>query len=350
MNRSNSTAGDSLGRGPYIILGLIETICFSVGTPGSVIILSYFIHKILRTREKSASTLLFTCISFVDIVISLQSFSMAVTSFNFGKEMLFANKLHCHLWGWSDSINDIMSILLIAILSVARTVSLAFPFYKVRRIHVIIPAAVLLVLVTFQFSCPFFFGEKPGYEFGGYDCEVYLSRVFNNNSFWYKFYQRMIAFGCHLAPFIVICISCCVSVYELRADNATLGNSASAAGKIKRDATITILILTVGYISLNLPMICWQIILFHYPKFLYLKVGKYIQLVDLIVQIILVHLNSLFNIFVYFYRMKDLRDHTKRLFCGAKEELFTQSLNISRRVTVSNIPQYETGLNSGTII
>ena len=281
-------------------------VCFVIGSPGSLIVLIYFI-----TKKKSVSTCLYVCISFVDLLISLMALAPAVSHFYQGSYMMFANKLHCHLWGYFWVTCARMSVMLIAVLSIARTVALALPFYRVKKVHVIVPVVVLSLILLVVSSSSFYLGKKRGmyYAQRTAKCQFNPADVVGESKTSFVFFLMLIPI---LLPFFTILISCCLSVYSLRSRRRF--DHGYDQGTEKRDATVTIVLLTVGYIVFNAPLVLWGIIwMLEGEPILKILVGYFgdnitnYQVIFSFLQVNTVQLNSVFNVAVYFWRMQGLR-------------------------------------------
>ena len=322
---SNKTAAED-PKWVYIAFGLVETACVIIGAPGSAIILSYFILK-LKSKDRSASTFLYIWISLVDFIICLLNFVSAISDFNLGEAVLFENTYFCNITGFLWNISKCMSVFMIAVLSIARTVSITFPFLKVTRIHVAIPVIIYLLILVIQSSLPFVFITDLGtgsYIYNNEFCIFYIDQVFEYKTVPYQIFYNWVTFGTILLPFCIILTSCCVTVYQLRAAESEIRNAEGE--KTKREATITIVMLTGIYIAFNtLPCFLWIIILPWMPK----DGGEWVEKIfgdnNLIYVKLLtftsIGLNSLFNVVVYFCRLKGLRQHVRDMIRSTKELL-----------------------------
>ena len=84
-----------------ILFGIIELFIFTLGVPGSMIVLSYFI---LKSKEKTASTLLYALISTLDLTICVLCLTMAITDLT-GEAVMFGSTFYCHVWGYLWDVN-----------------------------------------------------------------------------------------------------------------------------------------------------------------------------------------------------------------------------------------------------
>ena len=325
---SNKTAAED-PKWVNIAFGLVETTCVIIGAPGSAIILSYFILK-LKSKDKSASTFLYIWISLVDFIICLLNFASAVSDFNLGEAALFGNTYFCNITGFLWNISKCMSVFMIAVLSIARTVSITFPFLKVTRIHVAIPVIIYLFILVIQSSLPFVFITDLGtgsYIYVSEFCSFYLDQVFEYKTVPYQILYNWVTFGTVLLPFTIILTSCCVTVYQLRAAGSEIRNAEGE--KTKREATITIVMLTGIYIAFNTPLcFIWMISLPWMPvdedEWVVKIFGDNLQIFFYTLKFIgstSIGLNSLFNVVVYFCRLKGLRQHVRDMIRSTKELL-----------------------------
>ena len=312
----------------YIAFGLVETACVIIGAPGSAIILSYFILK-LKSKDRSASTFLYIWISLMDLIISLLNFVSAISDFNLGEAAMLGNAHSCNIAGFLWTISRHMSVFMIGVLSIARTVSITFPFLKVTRFHVAIPVVIYFCILVIQSSLPFVFITDLGtggytYLVGHSYCSFRIHQVFYPESLPYQIFSNWVTFGNKLLPLPVIVISCCVTVYQLRAAGSEIRNAEGE--KTKREATITIVMLTGIYIALNIPLcLVWFIGLSWVTEdgwgwLRNMFGGNFVTYFKLIA-FTSIGLNSLFNVVVYFCRLKGLRQHVRDMIRSTKELL-----------------------------
>ena len=316
-------------RTAFISIGLLETSCFIFGTPLSAIILSHFILK--SKGDKSASTFLHTWINLAGVLICLLNFATAISDFNYGEAMIFANKHFCNISGFLWIVSKDMYTFLITVLSIARTTSLTFPFFKVKRRYVGIPVIVYLLVLVLQSSLPFFLTTGEASPTDDYNyvrnltlCTYSIDDVFNYNSTLSYTYDYGISLG-YITQLLIVVISCCVTVYQLRAGRSELQNT--EGGKKKREATITILILTGIYVVFETPKcVMWVQYLPGVPSTIQdatLKIlgDYYWTSFYKLKSFTSIGLNSVCNIVVYFWRMRDLRQYVINLLRKIRERM-----------------------------
>ena len=300
----------------YIIFGLVETLCFLIGAPGSAIIMSYFIVK---TKDGSASEFLNVCISFTDLVICLLTLSSAVSDFSYGDPVVFSNGTYCGIWGFLWNVSSKMSIFTIAVLSIARTLCVVVPFLGLRRRHIAIPVLIYFLIMVFQSSTPFIFTAKGAQ--GGYFyeksytlCGFYIGEVFDIGTVEFQVFQYWVSYVNLLLPLPVIAISCCITVYSLKCAGSVLirreSRRNSEGGKFKHEATITVLILTFIYLAFNTPICLFWILLLH-TTVLHSVLPANEFTVDKVIFFNSIGLRSLCNVVAYFCRIRGLREYTR---------------------------------------
>ena len=306
-----------------LAFGVLETVSFIIGVPGSAIILTYFVSK---SKDKSVSTFLYIWISSTDLILCLLTFASAVSDFKSGEAAMFGNKYFCNITGFLWGILAKMSIFLIAVLSIARTISITFPFFKVKRLQVAILVSLYLSILVFEYSLPFIFNTKdaPGgyyYMATSAKCRISISQIFDKASvpFWILYYWT--TFGNLLLPLPVVIISCCVTVYQLRDSGSEVPKN--EGGNIKKEATITVLILTGIYIVFNAPL-CLHWILHRFSSKNYNHTeqgvfGKYHSIYLRAIKFNSIEMNSVCNVVVYFCRMKDLRQYVRNMVRNIRE-------------------------------
>ena len=288
-----------------IVFSIIETICFVIGVPGSAIVLAYFL---LKFKDKSVSTLLYLGICFTDLLICLLTFPSALSGYTLGSAAWFNNKHFCNAWALIWFVSSKMSIFMIAVLSIARTVAVSFPLrVRLRRVHVAIPLLVYIVILIIQYTLPFLCGTRVGYSYFEEHnvCNYNWTDVFEYNSWQYWALRGWTTVVYHFLPLIAIVVSFGMTVNKLRKETIIQGGEDK-----KREATVTIVILTIIYILFNLPLVACgffiAVVLGDNLETLVetFTVGKIVKFLFLNS----VGMNSVCNVLVYFYRVKGVRE------------------------------------------
>ena len=78
--------------------------------------------------------------------------------------MLFSSPVVCTMHGILWNIAPRMSVFLIAVLSISRTISLLFPFRRIKRQHVLTPVVLYMIIQVVQSTLPYWFGAVYKYK------------------------------------------------------------------------------------------------------------------------------------------------------------------------------------------
>lgn len=224
---------------------------------GSAIVLSYFL---LKSKDRTASTFLYIWICSTDLIICTLTFPSALSDYNSGAAVWFNNKHFCNIWAFVWFVSSKMSIFMIAVLSIARAVAVLFPLrVKLRRIHIAIPLSVYLLILLVQYTLPFVCGARAGYSYFTEHnmCNYHWADVFEYGSWQYWALRYWTTVVYHFVPLLAILLSFGLTVNKLRKKNI---RSTAGEGK-KREATMTIVILTIIYIVFNVPLAVCGIII-----------------------------------------------------------------------------------------
>ena len=131
---------------------LVTTSIFGVFS--NCIALKYF-----SGQRREISNIIYMSIVFVDVINSLLMFSPGVSYFKERQPFIMKYQWICNLWGIFFHITSRLSVFLVAALSLSRTVSLMFPFTRIRKIHVLIPVGVYILLLVGPALFPFYYGR-----------------------------------------------------------------------------------------------------------------------------------------------------------------------------------------------
>ena len=110
-----------------LFLGLILLLCALVGIPGNILGAFFFSSK----TRKDLVTSLYIVICAIDSVTALAHLPVAIALFRGRKPGVFNEYLFCALWEVVYTVLQKMSIFLVLLLSISRTVAIVKPFYKI---------------------------------------------------------------------------------------------------------------------------------------------------------------------------------------------------------------------------
>ena len=104
-------------------------LCFLIGFPGNCVSLTYFI----RTQKRNLPTLLYITACCIDIVSCVIHLPVTANLLNKRNPGLLGNEVFCMIWRPMLIIAQMISMFVVMMLSVTRTIVILFPFYKIRK-------------------------------------------------------------------------------------------------------------------------------------------------------------------------------------------------------------------------
>ena len=231
-----------------------------------------------------------------------------VSSFRDGHVSLFAQSTLCYVWAvlWEISIR--MSIFLIGVMSIARTVALVQPLHAPRKHHLMIPVGLYFILLMIQETVPLFMDATSEYYENFAVCGLEMKDIIGDSPVCVKIYNFFTIDLEFITPLFVIIVSSIVSTVQLM-------KKSTQSNKYKHEeATKTILILALVYIIFNIPY-CTVYILRSISMWSDRKIKPILgnmspPLKYLVYSFILTHtmaLNSMINPMIYFCRLPQLR-------------------------------------------
>ena len=251
-----------------VIFGVLELISGVCGGLLNIVCLPYFMRGKLNI-----SNTLYILIIITDIVICCYCIPTGVSLLNGRQPTWLADDVICTLTGILSTVAPRLSVFLVAILSIARAVSLWIPFYKQRLCHYG-GALLTYFIVTFIFATlPFHYfnlSVSQNVTLGYYyletqgECGFNIRFLKHLNTTWYIVASYGIIVIPWLIPAIIVIISSCISTYSLirfivpgrSYRSGSLGSQESRRlRQTSASATQTILIFTLVYIIFNVP--CW---------------------------------------------------------------------------------------------
>ncbi|KAL5253139.1 hypothetical protein ACHWQZ_G015789 [Mnemiopsis leidyi] len=301
------------GRGTHFLFGCLTVIFFLIGVPGGTISLLYF----LRKKNKTINTHLFILINITDISICLLMVFVGISHFAHGDSLIFGNSTFCNLWAMFWQIAIRVSVFLVGMLSITRVISILKPIYIISVTKVLLPIAVYAIFISVQSTVPLWLNSK-------YNFRPSLSRCTWNSTEYLKcsagdtIYSTLHMLVEWSLPVIPVLVSCIVLVYKLQCKvmlkMPTAGHRNSVTsntGLIKRESTITIVILTAVYLVCSTSSA-----IFHFGYYFdyLLNCGEETRFADELDPVVLtllttfaIPLNSTLNTIIYFCRIRDLR-------------------------------------------
>ena len=315
---------------------------FLFGSLGSLISLLYFTRRF--THKPASSTLLFVLMNLTDATTCFLVLFIGISDLP-GHHGLFSSpSVFCDVWGVAWYVAARMSIFLVAVLSISRTYMVLVPLAVVDLWVVLLPSLVYLTLMVLQQTLVFWWGVRYVYEPDSGHCSVDPYELLSQlpvEEDQIGLYMKILFFVFvpleNIAPWIVIVISCVLTISAIRQSchqqegllkrtlrrilprgflarrtRAVLTSSAQSHTR-KRNATVTVLLLTVTYLIFN----TYAIAIFSLDMveiFSDESIRIYSRISDrnrhallVLAWVYSVALNSTCNIVVYFVRLPNLR-------------------------------------------
>ena len=283
-----------------ISIGVLLITCFLLGTLGNSLALGYFI-----SRQRTTSNILYLSIVSVDLVSVFLLLSPALSHFSHRDSLLLSYPLFCNLWGVFFFISSRLSVFLVAVLSISRTISLLSPFSPSRRRYVLTPVFVYTLLLLLLSSLPYLHHDSYTYTkslvFCGWDIP--------SSHFFLIFFSVFVLLN--ILPFFPIVISCALSFYELSRRSLSAGYTNRERGEERRFTSTTIVIITLVYLVLNLPVVIYSLL------FITGTILVFSNYFTVFVFVYNVGFNATVNPVVYLFRFRGFRKYMGLLKKGS---------------------------------
>jgi len=304
-------------------IALILTLCTLVGLPGNIVSLLYF----NSVKHKNFSNLIYTIVCNIDVCTCVVQIPVMIALFNARRPGVFGETIFCKGWSVAFYYLQQMSMFLVMLLSVSRSIKLIFLQHKIKRKYLIFSFLLYSGLFAIRFIIVLIFEKDDNtfmYRFTDiyclYDVEAeplsYIDQLIHS-----------IGVGC---PPIITTISFTAFLFLLFRNGQI-----SKTNKKKHQAAVTMGIFTILHLACNLPCflnnILWFITELEYsddwPEPFY---GSKFMLYYswLISDVVSMVLNATLNPVLYFYRMKSLRDWVNAIIHGNRA---TESTDLSLR-------------------
>ena len=223
------------------ILGILCVFTLVFGNVGNILALRYFIKK-----KRDIPTIIYTCVVFVDLNISVLILPVGISLFNARNPVLFNNRVFCNAWALAWLALGRMSVFLGALLSISRVYVLTFPFRRINRnvILVLIPAGFVFHLVGG--TIPFWWNSRQYYHSCVASCLAFGGDSMPQVAI--KATQVFDYLGIQL-PVPVVIVTFIALVYQLQPKESTVTRTDSR-GEVddsRKRATVTVTLLTGEY-------------------------------------------------------------------------------------------------------
>ena len=272
----------------------------------------------------------------VDITVSILvlPISLPYILYNRYGWLLEDSTAFCATWGMLWYVFAAMTIFLVAMLSISRTIQIVCPFRNLKKKIVIGVIAGYLLLLLLQSTIPLWVGETYIYEYSTTVHCTWRNTILNGTSL-YRPYTQIIFFENYF-PIFPIIISCVLTIRSLkRSDN-------NALNRANREVTVTIILFTVLYMLCNLPPVAMHLLTIigqNYNVYLMSWDQPYWYFFKFYT-ILLVPINSALNPLLYMWRMRKMRESTHTLFrrCArVANEKIGSPLSAARKISMTAV-------------
>ena len=310
-----------------VVLGTITLLCFLIGAPGNLLATIYFVQEHLtntRNLKKLYFTELYMCMTTVDFILTVTLFPIFENYFTLNRNgQLFHNSGFCIVWGAFWEIAPCISVFLVGILSISRMLILVKPMQALNPKHLrCIIGGYSLYHVIIRMTL-WFVDDKPT------DTDkIYYTKTtgycyfYPQNDVLWKFnaYHAGVVLGLVIIPIALSFFTSLLKLRESTSSSATGANSFSRTAQ--RQASVTIVIVTLVYLVCNLPVFLNYTYYTHiimtdnedYDKYYSVYSGSFWgHYVWNLSYCVLVALNAMANPVVFYLRMKPFRDFVKAI-------------------------------------
>ena len=288
------------------LLAVILTLCTAVGLPGNIITLLYF----YSAKRKDFSSLMYTIVCGIDICTCIVHLPVMVGLYSGRRAGLFEKTIFCVAWSVVFYYLQRMSMFLVMLLSLSRSIKLIFLQYKIRKKYLIASFFLYTLYTAFwNVVVELFGGKNKYYAYSNIAGFCYYDIAEEPFSFIEQL-VRTLTIG---IPTTITTISFIVFVIKLHISQK---NQVSRMNKKKYQAAVTMAIFTTLFLVCNLPCflnnILWFILklLDEQPNKIYGNTFMFFYS-WLISDIVCTVLNAALNPVLYFYRIKHVREWSK---------------------------------------
>ena len=143
-------------------------ICLVIGLPGNALSLVYFI----KTRSRNLPNLLYMTVCSVDMVTCLIHVPVTINLLNKRDPGLLGNEYFCGVWYFTLLIVQQLSVFVVMVISITRTIVITFPFYQINK-NLVFTSILVTFLYHTIWTAVRFLGGQYYYSKGFGYCDFY---------------------------------------------------------------------------------------------------------------------------------------------------------------------------------
>ena len=274
-----------------ITYGTICIFCFTIGFPANILSFIFF-HK--KSNDLPCTLYKFNAIN--DSIICFITVSMAHPFLNERSPgFVNSNSVTCLLLSYLWIMSMRLSIYLVIVITLSRSLALVFPFRKVPLVPILVSIIIYGIFVIGQYFVSQIVGKV---DYGYFSDDASCSFMFTDNSrsiFW-----EVVMTISYIIPVFVVLIFTSISGYFIMRKKSIVQSGNTSLMEARRKATITLVIFASIYLFFNSPIAVYFIIQTIDASILYWNNSSYF---DTFIISISVALNATINPFLYMWRM-----------------------------------------------
>ena len=143
-------------------------ICLVIGLPGNALSLVYFI----KTRSRNLPNILYMTVCCVDMITCLIHVPVTINLLNKREPGLLGDEYFCGVWHFTLLIVQQLSVFVVMVISITRTIVITFPFYQVNK-HLVLTSILVTFLYHTFWTAVRFQGGQYYYSKGFGYCDFY---------------------------------------------------------------------------------------------------------------------------------------------------------------------------------
>ena len=234
------------------LLATTLALCLIIGLPGNIASFVYF----YSTVKKDFASLIYTMVCGIDVCSCVVHVPVTIALYNGRRAGLFADKLFCVSWSVLFYFLQRMSMFLVMLMSVSRSVKIVFIHYKIKRNLLIISFIVYTFFIAiWEVLIVIFGGKNMFYSYNSIDAYCYYE--IEGRPFSY-IDQLISAFTIGIPP-IITTIS--FTVFIIRLKMSTKGQNLKRNNQ-KHHAAVTMTLFTSLFLVCNFPCLLNNILWF----------------------------------------------------------------------------------------
>ena len=269
---------------------------------------NFLSHLFFRSKSRDLSSILYQLITLTDFLISSLILPCGVCFLRGRDPGFYSDPVFCKVWSILWYIAARLSVFLVVVLTVSRTVSIIRPLRAVSRKWVIFSIAIYFSYLLLQFTA-YLLMEGISVQFSSPrgNCAILIdSDIDMSNVIRLLEASMVIAIWC---PVFIVIINSAISTWALCLKKHFLDTRKSRIGQLKLRASMTILMFGLVYLIFNVPLAVYQILQTIDINLLSWDHGnEYFNYFGVFCASGCVILNAAVNPFLYYWRMDRFKE------------------------------------------